>query len=290
MRRGAILLASAMTLVLAGCGPGTSAGVDASQVAVRVNGQEISVPQLEQVIQRHAQSMSGPAATRRVLDAVVDQELAAQAARKRGLERDPRVIQAMETLKRELLAKAYADMLAESAALPSSDEVDQFYEAQPALFAQRRFYQLQEIAIDGAIDKPEALRTRVEGTADAASALEAVRDAGLRSSVRQLTISPEDVPLALLERLSTLRDGQSLLLPQPGGARVLTVIGSRSAPLSREAARRTIQQYLINERKGKAVGDALKALRNEAKIEYEGRFAEVAGQKPAAAASAPAVR
>ncbi len=274
-----------MMVALAGCGPNRSAGVDASQVAVRVNGQEISVPQLEQVMQRHPQASGTPEGPRRVLDVVIDQELAAQAARKQGLERDPRVIQAMEAMKRELLAKAYAETLAEAATLPSSDEVNQFYDAQPALFAQRRFYQLQEIAVEGTAEKLEGLRASVEASSDAAGALDLVRDAGLRPTARQLTVSPEDVPLPLLERLGTLRDGQSLLVHQPGGARILTMLGSRPAPLSREASRRTIQHFLTNERKGKAVGEALKALRADAKIEYEGRFADLAAQKPSAAAS-----
>lgn len=262
----------AAAAVLSGCGPKGAGDGDPSQVAVRVNGQEISVPQLQHVVQQRG-GAAGPGGTQRVLQSLVDQELAAQAATKQGLDRDPRLLQAMEAARRELLAKAYADVLAEQASLASSDEVDQFYERNPALFQQRRLYALQEMSVEGDAAALQALQPRVDGAADLSAVGEAVRAAGLQASVRELTVSPEDVPLPLLERLGRLRDGQSLLVPQPGGARIITVLSSRPAPIGREAARQKIHAFLANERKGKAVASGLKSLREAAKIEFSPRFA-----------------
>lgn len=275
--------------VLVGCGSGEggTAGRDATQIAAIVNDGEISQPQVQHVLQRQ----SGGAADRsdalaqRVLQGLIDQELAAQQARQLGLDRDSRVVQAMEAAKREVLAGAYHEALADKAQLPSSDEVDRYYDANPALFAQRRFYGLQEITIDAAGTPLDALGAQLEA-ADAARALQLLRETGRRHAVRQLSVSPEDVPMALLTRLSAMQIGQTLVLPQAGGARALSLLSATPAPLSRDAARRSIQAYLTSERKRQAISDGMKTARDAARIEYKGKFAAAAASTPAAA-SAP---
>ena len=265
-------------------------GGDATQVAVKVNDSEISLSQLQHALQRQpaVPAERADAVTRRVLEGLIDQELAAQGARGQGLDKDPRVVQAIEAAKRDILAKAYHDVATEKAALPSSDEVDRYYDSQPALFSQRRFYSLQETQVQGTSEELSAVKARVEAAHDAAGAAEALRDAHLRISTRQLTVSPEDVPLVLLGRLSSLREGQSLMLPQPGGARVVTLVSSTPAPLTREAAKPAITNFLTNERKRQAAQAALKSLRESARIEYKGKFAAAAASTPDTGASATA--
>ncbi len=273
-----------LAVALAGC---DQAGGDATQVAAKVNDKEVSLRQLEHLVQRQPPAPPGraDALARRALETLIDQELMAQQARTLGLDQDPRVVQAMEAAKREVLVKAYQDSLAERASLPSSDEIDRYYESQPALFSQRRFYTIQEIGVEGSVEQMVALQPRVESAADANRVAEIFREAGRRISTRQLSVSPEDVPLALLERLSQLKNGQSLMVPQSGGARVLTLLESQSAPLSREAAQRPIQAFLTNERKRQAVQVGMKAARDAARIEYKGKFAQAA-ESPASGASA----
>lgn len=270
---------------LMGC---SRVGGDATQVAAKVNDTEISLAQLQHVLQR--QPIPAPnvadANARRVLDGVVDHELAAQGARQLGLDKDPRIVQAMEEAKREVLARSYHEALAEKAALPSSDEIDRYYDSQPALFAQRRFYSLQELPVEGGHAELAALQASVEAAASPDLVADILRGAKIPFTARHLTVSPEDVPLPLLGKLADLRAGQSLMLPQRNGARVLTLLSSSPAPLAREAARPAIQAYLTNERKRQAVQDGLKALRESARIEYRGKFAKVASQ-PAKAGSAP---
>jgi len=251
---------------------------------VRVNDGEISIPQVEYLLQQQP-GERGAAAPRGVLDGLVERELAAQEARKLGLDRDPRVVQAMEVAKRDLLAKAYLDTLAEKAPLPSSDEIDRYYESQPALFSQRRVYLLNSITVEGTAEQIEALRPRIEASGGKVQATDVLRETGRRFSARQVSVAAEDVPLALLDRLAELREGQSLVLPQPGGARVLTLVESRVAPLPRDQAVPAIRSYLTHERKRQSVQEGMKSIRDVARIEYVGRFAQAASQPASAAAS-----
>jgi EpsD family peptidyl-prolyl cis-trans isomerase len=283
-------LVASLVVVLASAGCHRVGG-DATQVAARVNDAEISLSQLQYVLQRQPAVPPGQAdaLTRNALEGLIEQELAAQGARSLGLDKDPRVVQAVEAAKREVLAKSYRDALAEKAKLPSSDEIDRYYDSQPALFAQRRFYTLVETSVPGSAADLDPVVPLIEAGKDAQRVTEVLRDAHLRSNSRQLTLSPEDVPLLLVGRLAQLRDGQSMVLRQPGGLRVLTLLSSAPAPLTREAARPAIQAFLANEHKRQAVRDGAKALRDAASIQYKGKFAQAASQPVAGdpAASAP---
>ncbi len=289
-RRPSLLLLG--VVALAGC---SRVGGDATQVAAKVNDTEISLSQLQHLMQRQpaVAPEHADAQARRVLDAVLDQELAAQGARKMGLDKEPRVVQAIEAARREVLARSYHDVLAEKTPLPASDDIDRYYDSQPALFAQRRFYAMQETLVQGDHAELAALQTAVQMTPNAARMAEVLREARLRSTSRQMTISPEDVPLPLLAKLADLREGHSLMVPAPGGARVLTLLSSTPAPLSREAARNAIQSFLTNERKRQTVQQGMKSLRDAAQIEYKGKFALVAaepasGAQPAESAASAA--
>jgi EpsD family peptidyl-prolyl cis-trans isomerase len=272
---------------LIGC---SRVGGDATQVAAKVNDTEISLSQLQHVLQRQPAAPAERADTqaRRALEGIIDQELAAQAARQQGLDKDPRIVQALEAAKREMLARAYQDTVSEKAALPSSDEVDRYYDSQPALFSQRRYYTLQEMAVEGTPEQLIPLQKRVAEAIGAARVSELLRESHLRFTSRQITVSPEDVPLALLGKLAEMREGQSVMLAQPAAARVLTVVSVTPAPLTREAARPAIQVYLTNEHKRQTVLQALKETRESARIEYRGKFAQAASQPAAGfAASSP---
>ena len=74
--------------------------------------------------------------------------------------------------------------------------------------------------------------------------------------------------------------------PTANGVQVLVMVGSRSQPVNEEQARPAIEQFLLNERKRKAVEDDLKVMRDAAKIEYLGKFAEAASAAGAPAAPA----
>lgn len=279
-------LALLLAATLAACG---GSGKE-TQVAVRVNRGEISVHQVQAVLQR--QSRQGPGAqpeqaTRRALDLLVEQELAAQAGRAADLDKDPRVVQALEGAARELVARAYQDRTAANVTGPTSDEIDRYYQQHPQLFAQRRLYVLRETAID-----PSADVARVEALIAGARSVEelerALREAGVKFGGRLLAEGAEDLPLTVLEKVAPLEAGQSVVVSAPGAFRIFTVVQAIGAPVDRRTANDAIATYLTNQRKLEAVSEAMKKLRSEARIEYVGNFAKASGAEASAPAAAPA--
>ena len=125
-----LLLLLALALTPVGC-ERVSAERAGSLIAAKVNGVAISIQEL-----RGAR----PSTLTQALDKVIDRELLVQQALHDGLDRDPRVVEAVEEARRKVLAEAWLDRQAAQA--PRKDEVRSFYSENPALFAERRIYRL----------------------------------------------------------------------------------------------------------------------------------------------------
>lgn len=272
--RSALLLAAVLPLAAA-CGGDGERG---SQVAAKVNREEISVHQVNFLLQRRpgVTAESAPTVGREVLEQLIDQELALQKARELKVERDPVVQQAVEAARRDIIVQAYLQRIGDAAARPSAQDVQAYYRAHPELFAQRRVFTLHDVALEGPPAVIGPWRDKLAAARTPAELVAVLQTSGLAYTARQSTQSASALPMDLLERLAALREGQSLLLPREGGLRVLLVAGVRVDPVNEEAARPAIEQYLVNDRRRRIAEQEVKALREGARIDYVGSFAEAA--------------
>lgn len=293
--RAARLLAVAgaalsLTALLTAC-PGKSnkaaSATDASQVAAQVNDDEISVHQVQALLasQPALAEQLGAAGPARALDSLIDQELAAQGARQVGLDKTPRVLQAMELAKREVLARAYQDHLAEKVVMPDSEAINRYYEAHPELFAKRRRYTLQETVLKMPADKVAGLKAQFEQQPSAEAINALIKGSGLPHSSRNSTQWAESLPMDLLSQLAFLKIGQSVAVPRPEGMAVLTVLDAEEVPLSRGQAGNAIQAALLSNTRRELVRKEMDVLRKKAKVIRMGVFAQKQ-EGPASSAAA----
>jgi EpsD family peptidyl-prolyl cis-trans isomerase len=284
------LLAVAASLVLlSACGEKTEKA--ASQTAAKVNKEEITVHQINFVLQqqRGLQPEQAEAAGKQILERLIDQELAVQKAEELKLDREPRVVQQMEAAKREIIARAYIEKTGEAVSKPTDADIKAYYDAKPALFSARRIYSLQEIVIEAKPEQMPALREQLGAAKSINDFVEYLKANGYRFSGNQAVRPAEQLPLNLLDTFSKLNDGQAVLLPSATGAQVVLLAGSRSEPVDEARAKPAIEQFLLNEAKRKLIESDIKALRTAAKIEYEGKFAQAPAEAASAApAAAPA--
>ncbi|MDO9095629.1 MAG: EpsD family peptidyl-prolyl cis-trans isomerase [Rubrivivax sp.] len=285
-RRWIPLAALATAVLLVGCGEKKEKA--ASQTAAKVNKDEITVHQINFVLQqqRNLRPEQTDAASRQILERLVDQQLALQKADEQKVDRDPRVVQQLEAARREIVARAYLEKVGEAAPKPTPEEIKKYYDEKPALFSQRRVYSIQEIGIEAKPEQVNELREKLAAAKSINDFVEHLKTTGLRFSGNQAVRAAEQLPLNTLDAMSRLKDGQAMLVPTATGVQVVVLAGSRSQPVSEEQARPAIEQYLLNERKRKLVEDDLKAMRAAATIEYVGKFAEAAASAPAAATPA----
>lgn len=276
--------------LLAGCGDKESAPI-ATQTAAKVNKQEITVHQVSFLVgqQRGLRPEQAETASKQALERLVDQHLAVQRAEELKLDRDPRVLQALDAARRDVLERFYLERVAEAAPRPSSEEVRQYFESKPNLFSQRKVYSLQEIAIQVAPDRIELLGKKLQESRNIGEFTESLKRDGIKFGVSQAVRSAEQIPLAAIDQLARMKDGEAYLEPTPTGASVTIVMASRQEPADLKQAEPVIEQFLLNERKRKVIDDERRNLRTAATIQYMGKFAQDASSRPAVASTQAAV-
>ena len=281
--RLAIAALAACTLALAGCGD-RNKDKSASQTAVRVNKEEVTVHQINLMLQqqRGLKPEQIDAAGKQILEFLVDQELAVQKTRELKIDQDPRVMLQVENAKREVLARAYAERTGESASKPTADEIKKYYDDKPALFKARRIYSLQELAIEAKPEQLPVLREQLQRVKSAGEFVEYLKANNIRFNGNQGVRAAEQLPADVLDQLAKLKDSQMVLLPSPTGAVVMMLVGSRAEPVDEARATPAIEQFLLNDAKRKRIEADVKALRAAAKIEYIGKFAQSAASAPMA--------
>lgn len=266
-----------LTSTLAACGPGEG-DKPASQVAAKVNSGEISVHQVNFLLERMPGVTPEKAAeTRReILDTLVDQELAVQKAMEAKLDRDPKVMQTMEAARREILAKAWMEQAVAGKSKPSPEEIKTYYREHPELFAERKIYRMQEIAFPNRPELVAQVRGQVEKGRSGEEILNALKARGVQAGATLIVKPAENLPLEVLPKLSELKDGQSGIFESGETAALVTLVKATPEPLSEEAARPAIEQFLARRQAGELVKETLHQLRDQAKIEYVGEFGKEA--------------
>jgi EpsD family peptidyl-prolyl cis-trans isomerase len=275
----------------AGCGDKSKSEGKASQAAARVNSDEITVHQINQLLERQQglKPEQAEAASRQALEGLIDQQLAVAKAEEQKLDRDPQVVQLLDSTRRNILARTYLEKAATAGAgTPSADEVRKYYDAKPALFSQRKVYALQEFTVPATKEQSLAAIEKLKNVRTPAEYAEVLKADNLKFNTNQVTQAAEGLPLGIIDQLSKVNDGQSLFITGTDGFKAILVVASKSQPATFEQAKPAIEQFLTVERRREFAQKEMKSLRAAAKIEYIGKFAEKPASGAAAAAPAPA--
>lgn len=259
--------------VLTGCGD-KGDKPKTSQVAAKVNSDEITISQVNSAL-ANVQATPGKTAEeakQEVLNNLIVQNLADQQAIKMKLDRNPAVMQAIESSKNMILARAYMDPIMSGIAKPTSEDVHKFYTEHPELFSDRHIFNIRELEIES---KPEVKETVLEmvnsgKTEDAIEAWAKSKD--IKTSVQNGVKSSEQLPLDMLAKISKLEVGKKMLIDMGKSVSVLAILNAKAEPVTEAAATTAIQEYLNNAHKKETLENEIKSLKAGAKIEYFGDF------------------
>lgn len=274
------ILSAALVLGLTACGNKDDKKV-ATQVAAKVGSEEISVHQINQVLSRSSSASASPAAvqamSREVLEKLIDQQLAVEQATDDKLHRSPEVVAQIEAARRDILARAYMQKVAANVPKPNAQEVKKYYAEHPALFSERRIFNVQEIVTPTAPGLADQLRAMVAAGKPIVEVANWLKSKGVKFDGGSATRAAEQIPLERLAQIHALKDGQSILLESPQTITVVRVASSQSSPVAEAAALPRIEQFLTNQRASEAVTTNIKQLRAAAKITYMGEFVKTSG-------------
>ncbi len=280
----AILLAA----TLAACGGGGKA----TQVVVKVNKDEITVSQVNDQLARLGAGVpadQAEAAKRKILSSLVNQQLLVQQAIERKLDRDPQIIAALDGARANILAQAYVQKVIAPQAKPGEQEVRQYYTDNPALFAERKVYRLQELTIEANADQAKAIETAAAGAKSLKQLADFLRERKIPFGADSGVRTAEQLPLTKLAQIAQLKPGNVLVFEAgPERLTALEVLASEAQPVDEKKAAPVIEQYLGNRKREELATSELKRLRDQAKIEYIGDFAKYAADAPASASASAA--
>lgn len=284
-KTSAAIGAAATSLMLAACG-GDSSKVS-TQVAAKVNKDEISVHQVNQQLARvNARGMTPEqqkAVKKQIVDGLVDQQLLIAQALEAKLDRDPEVLARLENARREVLAQAYVQKSLAASAKPAPEEVKKYYDEHPALFSERKAYRLQELVTNVPPEKVELVRGQAQKSKSMTELSEWLKGGGYQFAANAAVRQAEQLPMVALPQIAAMKEGEIGTFANEKGVTVLRVMGTQPQPLDPQAASPVIEQYLGNIKRDQLLATELKRLRSEAKIEYLG---DLAGSAAATAATA----
>lgn len=267
-----------MTVTLVACGDnnGESKKSD-TQVVAKVNGDEISIHQVNLQLGRvgKVDEAQSKAISQQIVTKLVDQQLLKQKAVEEKLDRDPRVLQILEASKSEILAQAYLEKISIKAKKPTTAEIDTFYTEHPELFEKRRLFKLQELVIQASADKFAEIEAGVKDIKNINEVATWLKDHQVQFTANSNVRAAEQLPSNLLKVLQPLADGELLLVKTDRALNVVHLAASQSQPITRDKATPVIEQYYLNLNKTNLIKDEMKALKDQAKIEYVGAFADM---------------
>ena len=259
----------------------------AGQALVSVNGEEITVLQLNEELQRAGvQAAQQEAASKQLLEALIDRQLLQNEAAKDKTDRDPKVVQAIERAKSLIVAQAYMQKRVGTIAKPTRAEVEEYFTKHPQFFSQRKLFDMRELVIATA-DMSDTLKTAM----DASKTLEEVAvwlDAHKVKYARtQLARTSADLAPELSAKLLAMPKGQLFIVREGERSMLIQIAEIKDNPVALEAALPQIEQFLFNKKNKDAADAELARLRAAAKIEY---LNKTSAAKPADTASVPAKR
>ncbi|HXY21192.1 MAG TPA: EpsD family peptidyl-prolyl cis-trans isomerase [Burkholderiaceae bacterium] len=279
--RPVVLSLSALAaLALSACSESRSA--TATQVAVKVNKDEITTLQVNEQLARLPNGISSDQqepATRKVLSGLVTQQLLVQQAVERKLDRDPQVLGALEAARLNILAQAYVQRVILPQAKPTEQEVRKYYADNPALFSERKIYRLQELSIEANADQEKQIELTAAHAKSLKELADYLRQKKIAFSADSGVRTAEQLPLARLPQIAQLKTGNVLVFSTGSNrASALEVLASESQPVDDKKATPVIEQYLTNRKRDELASLEVKRLRDAAKIQYIGDFAKFVGE------------
>lgn len=284
-RRGARLATGVLLLaLLAACGPKQKK--EPGQALASVNGEEITALQLSEEMQRANVSPAQQAAAKKpLLESLIDRQILQNAAVAEKVDRDPKVVQAIERAKSQIIAQAYLQKKVGVVAPPTKAEVADYYAKHPEFFAQRK-----QIAMDQLVFATADLSDQAKAFIDNAKTLDDVASWFKNNNVKfargHISRTTSDLPPELSNRLLGMKAGQLFLIKEGERSLLNIVADIKDAPVTQEAASTQIEQFLMNAKSKDAATAEIARLRATAKIDYLNK--DVAAEPKPAAAAAPA--
>ena len=286
LRRGCVAVMVVVAAGIAGCGDKKEQ--KSGQALVSVNGSEITMLQLNDEMQRaNVAPAQQEAAKKQVLESLVERQLLQNAAQEEKLDRDPKVVQAMERAKSLVIAQAYMQKHVGQPARPTRPEMQTYFDQHPGFFSERKQFEMRQL-IFATTDLTPELNKFVDGAKTLDEVAEHLTGRNVKFARNQLARTSADLPPDLTTKLLAMPKGQLFIIREGPRSVLSTITDIKDAPVTFDNVAPQIEQYLVNTKGKEAAAAELKRLRAAAKVEYLNKALAPTAAAAAGAAAAPA--
>ncbi|ALQ52261.1 EpsD family peptidyl-prolyl cis-trans isomerase [Nitrosomonas ureae] len=260
-----LVFITALTLTACDKEPNTK---KSGQSIVSVNGSEITMLQLNDEIRRsNIRADQYESAREQLLESLIARQLIVDEAIRNKLDRTPEVMQARERANAQVIAQAYLQGIISKIAKPSKAEIEDYFQKNPELFAQRKQFDLTTVRI-ATREVSEELK-RVIDTAKSIEEVVTWLDKNNIQYFRSLaTRSSADLPLQLVSTLREKSKDTIFIINEQEKSILISVNAIKDNSVSETAAAPQIERFLINQKYKEATDAEIARLRTSAKIEY----------------------
>jgi peptidyl-prolyl cis-trans isomerase C len=255
---------AAALLATAGCGEKAS-----GQVVAVVNGEEITLDELNsEVSATNANAVADKKMfMRQLLQQVIDRRLLAQAAKAQGLDKDPVYLTQQRRMNEDLLVRLYAKKASDTIPVPDAAAIERYIADNPAMFAQRTRYALDQIRFEVPADR--SVLKRLEADHSMAAVAATLTAAGIKFARGTGALDSGEVPAATLQQILSFKPGEPFIAPLGNQVSVSVITGKSPLLVPADQSRPIAVQSMRNENLGKIGNTRLKEARAAAKIEYQ---------------------
>lgn len=242
------------------------------QTVAVVNNEEITTSDLNaELASENATSANSPQARQLALQNLISRRLLAQQAHSDGLDKSPDFLNQQRRANEELLIKMLIGRQVNTSQVPTAEEISQFENEHPGMFAKRETWTLQQLIFPLQKDAALAAKLKAADTLDAVT--QALTAAGVQFTTGTKKLDTAILPANIYTQLSNLKAGEPFIVP--GADReVASVITAREAnPLPADQARVVALNGMKSQQIQKVVEDRVKSLKAKAKISYQPGYA-----------------
>lgn len=284
-KRVAISTMCALAALMTGCHKGAPEG----QVAATVNGEEVTLQELNTELQASnvPQGMDKQVAQRNALQHIIDRKLLLGEARDKKIDKSPEFQSQKLRADELLLAQTYAKQQLSAVPVPNDADVSKFMGEHPNAFGNREQLQLDQIRFRAPKDVKSLSVLQADHNLNAIAAH--LTGMGIKFDRVQAGLDTAQVPTDLIKAINGLPPGEPFVLPTNGIITVNVVIGRKTVPTDPAQARQAAVGAWRQQKFTALITDKLKVLKDSAKITYQNGFAPPPADKKLAAGAAPAI-
>ncbi len=244
-----------------------------------INGKPVTSHQFNSLVRQAAANTQGPVNLHAIGQKIIDQELAIQESLRLKLDRRPEILEKLELARREILAGAYADLIEQNIKPATFVEIQNYYQANPALFETRKIYQLRVFRLPLVLRENADFVATLKQSPTPQSLTEWLSKANVSYAVANEIRTAEQLPIASLGKLATAEKDQLVIFDTGLDITIYAVLNSVESPLNADQASARIENYLNNNKVRTELSTAIKKLESQSKIELYGEFSSLMSKK-----------